>query len=184
MKGKYTKRRGVATKTMVMVLALVLVIGISVGGTLAWLTAQTSKVTNTFTVGDINITLTETTGEEYKMVPGNTLSKNPTVGVTAGSEACWLFVKIEESTTLDSFISYSVDEGWNALDGVAGVYYREVSAETAAAGTTYAVLANNQVKVLDTVTKRVCALLLRRCLACWLGRRYYCISGYRDESCG
>lgn len=39
-------------------------------------------------------------------------------------------------------------------------------------------------KVLDTVTKRVCALLLRRCLACWLGRRYYCISGYRDESCG
>lgn len=148
--GKFAKRKGVATRTMFMILAVVLIVGISVGGTLAWLTATSGPVVNTFTVGDINITLTETT-TDYKMVPGNTINKDPKVTVKAGSEACWLFVKIEESTNLDSFITYSVDAGWTALTGVDGVYYREVTATTA--DTEFYVLASNQVTVKDTVTK-------------------------------
>lgn len=148
--GKFAKRKGVATKTMFMILAVVLIVGISVGGTLAWLTATSGPVVNTFTVGDINITLTETT-TDYKMVPGNTINKDPKVTVKAGSEACWLFVKIEKSTNLDSFITYSVANGWTALDGVDGVYYREVSATTA--DTEFPVLANDRVTVKNTVTK-------------------------------
>ena len=147
--GKFAKRKGVATKTMFMILAVVLIVGISVGGTLAWLTATSGPVVNTFTVGDINITLTETT-TDYKMVPGNTINKDPKVTVKAGSEACWLFVKIEKSTNLDSFITYSVANGWTALDGVDGVYYREVSATTA--DTEFPVLANDRVTVKNTVT--------------------------------
>ena len=73
-------------KTLALVLALTLLVAGVVGGTLAWLTDQTAEVKNTFTVGDINIGLTETTAD-YKMVPGNTIAKNPTVTVKADSEA-------------------------------------------------------------------------------------------------
>ena len=146
--GKYAKR-GVATKTMVLVLAVMLIVGATIGGTIAWLQDTTEKVTNTFTYGDINITLDETTGKEYQMVPGNTIAKDPKVTVEAGSEDCWLFVKIEESDNLDTYITYTVAEGWKALDGFEGVYYRE----EAEAGDEFSVLADDQVTVKTTVTK-------------------------------
>ena len=46
-------------KAWLSALAVVLVLCCAVGGTLAWLTQKTDAVVNTFTVGDINITLTE-----------------------------------------------------------------------------------------------------------------------------
>lgn len=137
-------------KTLALVLALTLLVAGVVGGTLAWLTDQTAEVKNTFTVGDINIGLTETTAD-YKMVPGNTIAKDPTVTVKANSEACWLFVKVTESTNLEAFISYDIAEGWTALPGVDGVYYREVPAS--AADQTFSVLAGDAVTVKSDVTK-------------------------------
>lgn len=135
-------------KTLALVLALTLLVAGVVGGTLAWLTDQTAEVKNTFTVGDINIDLTET-NREYKMVPGNTIAKDPTVTVKANSEACWLFVKVTESENLDTFITYAIAEGWTKLQD--GVYYREVPAS--AADQTFSVLAGNTVTVKSDVTK-------------------------------
>lgn len=137
-------------KTLALVLALTLLVAGVVGGTLAWLTDQTAEVKNTFTVGDINIGLTETTAD-YKMVPGNTIAKDPTVTVEANSEACWLFVKVTESANLKDFITYAIAEGWTALSGVDGVYYREVPASTA--DQTFSVLADDAVTVKSNVTK-------------------------------
>lgn len=137
-------------KTLALVLALTLLVAGIVGGTLAWLTDQTAEVKNTFTVGDINIGLTETT-TDYKMVPGNTIAKDPTVTVKANSEACWLFVKVTESTDLKDFITYAIAEGWTALPGVDGVYYREVPAS--AADQTFSVLADDAVTVKSDVTR-------------------------------
>lgn len=137
-------------KTLALVLALTLLVAGVVGGTLAWLTDQTDEVKNTFTVGDINIGLTETT-TDYKMVPGNTIAKDPTVTVKANSEACWLFVKVTESTDLKDFITYAIAEGWTALPGVDGVYYREVPAS--AADQTFSVLAGDAVTVKSDVTR-------------------------------
>lgn len=137
-------------KTLALVLALTLLVAGIVGGTLAWLTDQTAEVKNTFTVGDINIDLTETT-TDYKMIPGNTIAKDPTVTVKANSEACWLFVKVTESTDLRDFITYAFAEGWTALPGVDGVYYREVPAS--AADQTFSVLADDAVTVNTTVTR-------------------------------
>lgn len=137
-------------KTLALVLALTLLVAGIVGGTLAWLTDQTAEVKNTFTVGDINIGLTETTAD-YKMVPGNTIAKDPTVTVKANSEACWLFVKVTESTDLKDFITYAIAEGWTALPGVDGVYYREVPAS--AADQTFSVLAGDAVTVKSDVTR-------------------------------
>ena len=137
-------------KTLALVLALTLLVAGVVGGTLAWLTDQTAEVKNTFTVGDINIDLTETT-TDYKMIPGNTIAKDPTVTVKANSEACWLFVKVTESTDLKDFITYAIAEGWTALPGVDGVYYREVPAS--AADQTFSVLADDAVTVKSDVTR-------------------------------
>ena len=137
-------------KTLALVLALTLLVAGVVGGTLAWLTGQTAEVKNTFTVGDINIGLTETT-TDYKMVPGNTIAKDPTVTVKANSEACWLFVQVTKSENLDTFIAYAIAEGWTALPGVDGVYYREVPAS--AADQTFSVLAGDAVTVKSDVTR-------------------------------
>ena len=138
-------------KLTVSLAVLALVACMTAGATLAWLTAKTSSVTNTFTYGDINIELKETTGESYKMVPGNTIAKDPKVTVKANSEACWLFVKVEKSTNFDEFMTYGIADGWTKLDGVDGVYYREVDSPTD--DTVFDVLKDNSVTVKTTVTK-------------------------------
>lgn len=149
--GKFAKRKGVATKTMFMILAVVLIVGISVGGTLAWLTATTESVVNTFTTSDIEITLAESDNLDLKMVPGYTITKDPKATVVAGSEDCYLFVKLEKSTNFDDFMTYDIADGWTELPGVDGVYYRTVL--TAEMGTGFSVLKDDQVEVKNTVTK-------------------------------
>ena len=137
-------------KTLTVVIALVLVVVMSVAGTVAYLTASTGPVVNTFTVGNIDITLAETTSD-FKMVPGNDIAKDPKVTVLAKSEACWLFVKVEESDNLNDFVTYDIADGWTALTGVDGVFYREVAASES--NQEFAVLKDNKVTVKDTVTK-------------------------------
>lgn len=151
----HANRRSVGMKTFVAMLALVLVIGCAVGGTVAWLTAQTGPVVNTFTYGDIDIELTETKPEnqQAKIIPGVDIEKDPKVTVKANSEACWLFVKVEETGTfVDDKVTYSIaDDYWTALPGQSGVYYREVGAVTADTG--FSILKDNVVKVSDKLTK-------------------------------
>lgn len=154
------------TKLAVVLLAVVLLIGCTAGATLAWLMDSTEEVVNTFTYGDINIDLTESEGNvadndnnantnSYKMIPGATITKDPKVTVEADSEACYLFVKVEKSANFDDFMTYEMAEGWIPLNGEGddGIYYRLVDAATAKTGETYKILVNDQVKVLDTVTK-------------------------------
>ena len=141
-------------KATIAVTALLLVLCFAIGGTLAWLKAETKPVVNTFTYGDINIDLSESENLNLKMIPGNDITKDPKVTVEANSEACWLFVKVEESDNYADYLAnYTIADGWNELDGVAGVYYREVDATTAKTGTSYQVLKGNTVTVLDSVEK-------------------------------
>ena len=147
-------------KSLALVLALAMIVVCVVGGTLAWLIDKTDPVKNTFTYGDINIKLEETDAtaaadgsatKEFKMIPGYTIAKDPKVTVLAGSEKCYLFVKVDKSANFDNFMTCTIADGWAALTGVNGVYYRVV--DTAGMGTAYSVLANDQVTVRDTVTK-------------------------------
>ncbi len=130
------------------VLALVLVVAVaSVGGTIAWLTDKTDAVTNTFTVGDINIKLYETlnpngvpntdgsnvTNWQAKLIPGSKYAKNPLVSVDVGSEDCYLFVKFDEvnspATYLDYMSNLTQENGWTKLTGediTDNIWYREV----------------------------------------------------------
>ena len=145
------------SKALLLALCAVLLVAVSVLGTMAYLTSKTQVITNTFTVGDINIELTETKPEskQAKIIPGVDIEKDPKVTVKANSEACWLFVKVEQTGTfVTDKVTYSVmtgADGWKALPDVDGVYYREVSAVTS--DTSFDILENNKVTVSDTLTK-------------------------------
>ena len=141
--------------------ALIMLLALAVMGTYAYLTSTPGTVSNTFTIGNIEITLDEAKVDEYgaldgdtrvaensyKLIPGHTYVKDPTITVKADSEACWLFVKvedelaaIEDATIADQIIA----NGWTALSGEDGVYYKTQEAVTA--DTEVAVFANFKVK--------------------------------------
>lgn len=148
-------RRSISGKMFVTMLAVVLLVGCIIGGTVAWLTDKTNPITNTFTYGDINIELTESTGESYKIIPGVDIEKDPKVTVKANSEDCWLFVKVEEEGTfVANKVTYSIDDGWTKGDGTnipANVYYRAVAAVTN--DTDFAVLKDNKIYVSEELSK-------------------------------
>lgn len=161
-------KAGRSFRGLVLVLALALIVGVAGGATFAWLTAKSDTVTNTFTYGDINITLEENTGSDYKIIPGVDIGKDPKVTVKAGSEACWLFVKVEEEdwstlTYVDGEkpvrkVNYDIADGWTALTGVENVYYRTID-DAVTADTEFYVLKGNDtypngvITVSDTLTK-------------------------------
>lgn len=104
-------------KIIASLLALVLVIGASIFGTLAYLQDKSEEVKNTFTVGDVQIKLDEADvdvygkkvsedrvlGNEYKLIPGHSYIKDPTVTVEAGSEESYIrmLVTINNADQLD-----------------------------------------------------------------------------------
>lgn len=153
------KNVGISYKAFAVILAAVLILGGAIGGTMAWLIDDTNAVANTFTYGDINIGLKESTGNDYKIVPGLNITKDPTVTVTAGSEDCWLFVKVEEKHwpefteegTKTRKVDYSIAEDWTHLDGVPGVYYCQV--ESSDKDVSFGVLKGNQITVSENLEK-------------------------------
>ena len=148
--------------SLVLVFALALALGI--GGTVAWLTATTGEVENTFTVGDIEIELTEDGTDKdgkknYPFIPGDELAKNPTVTVREGSEDCWVFVKVTETnntyTGLDGKIINWEDDDWTEVkvqqSGVS-VWYKS---EPAKAGNTFSILKGDRVTVNQNITEEI-----------------------------
>ena len=138
-------------KILVACLCVALAMLTIAGTTLAYLTSK-DEVTNSFTVGKVGITLNEAKvtelGEkvlengtpvarvkqnDYKLMPGHEYTKDPTVHVTAGSEKCYVFVKVENGISAfeskaDGYKSIATQitaNGWKPLDNVAGVYYQE-----------------------------------------------------------
>lgn len=91
------------SKALLLTLCAVLLVAASVLGTMAYLTSS-DTVTNTFTVGKVEIKLDETditnpTGprvqaNSYKLMPGTTYTKDPTVTVKAGSEESYVRMKV------------------------------------------------------------------------------------------
>lgn len=153
-----TKKTRKLRKVLLTVCCAALLVCVTIGATVAYLTDSTQEIKNTFTVGNVDISLAETTSN-YKMVPSQPIDKDPTVTVEAGSEACWLFVKIEESANLDNYISYDVAEGWTKLNTTPAdtIYYRSVDALTAenASDAEFSVLADDKVTVNSNVTKEM-----------------------------
>lgn len=100
-------------KALTLALCAVLLVVTTVFATMAFLTSKDS-VTNTFTVGNVKITMDESKVDlygtkdagisrvkenTYKLIPGHTYVKDPTIHVDTDSEACWVFAKIENELT-------------------------------------------------------------------------------------
>ena len=85
------------TKLLIMLICLLLVLNLSIFSTMAWMT-DTSKVTNTFTVGKVDIQLEETDVDEdgkkdeneYHLIPGKEYVKDPKLTVLKDSEESYL----------------------------------------------------------------------------------------------
>lgn len=145
-------------KILLLALCMAALIAVSVLGTMAYLTS-TDKVTNTFTVGQVKITLDEakvnTAGEklyvpagvtetdnfnnytttaegntiakrvkgnEYKLLPGHTYTKDPTVTVLANSEESYVRMVVTatfDNALTDALIAENIDEifqGYNSTE--------------------------------------------------------------------
>ena len=103
------------------IVALTLALLVAVGGSIAWLVAESTEIENVFTPSDINISLTETPNLDFQMVPGDRLVKDPTVSVLNTTNVdVWLFVEVTESANLDEYIAYAIADGadgWKLYDG-------------------------------------------------------------------
>lgn len=142
------------TKIALTLVCAILLVAASVMGTLAYLTATTGTVTNTFTVGKVSFdvgggldeakvdqygnkeykedgtTLKDrVTANTYKLVPGHTYTKDPTVHIGANSENAWLFVKVTngisaiEATGTTTIASQMTNHGWTPVATGSNVYY-------------------------------------------------------------
>ena len=85
-------------KVLVLAVSVCLVAILAIGGTLAYFT-DTDEETNTFTVGNVDITLTEPNWEGSgsqdapEVYPGEPLAKDPTVQNT-GKNPCFVRIKV------------------------------------------------------------------------------------------
>ena len=138
-------------KAILTLCAALVLVSLSVGATLAYLTS-TDAVVNTFTVGNVNITLDETKVDEYgkavegaervqtneyKLLPGHEYTKDPIVHVAKGSEESYIrmFVQITDIADLkaacdvavnDPFLPEQFVTGW---DPAVWVSTKEITSE-------------------------------------------------------
>lgn len=107
-------------KALLLVMCAIVLVVATVFTTLAFMTSKTATITNTFSVGDVTITMDEAkvdtygnllnnsgnvwqegdtladrvTANTYKLVPNASYTKDPTIHVKAGSEQAYVFVSV------------------------------------------------------------------------------------------
>lgn len=160
------------SKILATVLATALLVTGTVFGTMAYLTDK-DTVTNTMTVGNIDISLDETRtntdgtkdtsattsvqSNTYKLIPGHSYTKDPTVHVAKKSEDSYIFITVDNGiagiesteTGYTNIAGQITVNNWTAVDAMAypGVYYKVFThSDTATADTDLAVFGNFKIK--------------------------------------
>ena len=146
------------SKALLLILCAMLLLIASALGTVAYLTVQ-DTVTNTFSVGQVNITLDDVSVDkrgmkarstsapvdenDHILMPGHTYTREHTIHVDAVSEDSYLFVKVENGIACYEAASSAEEggyrtiadqikaNGWTALESAADVYYREYAKSSA-----------------------------------------------------
>jgi predicted ribosomally synthesized peptide with SipW-like signal peptide len=178
-------------KVMAFMLCAALLVCGGIFGTLAYLTSQTSTITNTFTVGNVKITLTEgrinangkipnaddridSGNQNFKLMPGGSYEKDPTIKVDANSESCYIYVQVVNEIAgieaADTVATQMAANGWVALDGVTNVYCKEAAV---AAGSTHILFST--VKIRGDVDNATLAPYMNKTIK---------ITGYAVQSFG
>ena len=145
------ERKNMKKKLLIMSVAMVLVCAFAVGMTIAYLTS-TDEVVNTFTVGNVRIKLDEADVDEYgeqlydsetgspaprvkansyKLIPGHTYTKDPTVTVLSGSEESYIkmTVTVTKSDVLDDIFAPNGADLTSIFDGYDGTtwIYKDIT---------------------------------------------------------
>ena len=139
------------TKRTIVILVIFLLTLLCVGATYAVLSSVSRPVENTFTSGKVEISLIESSDQSYKMIPGVTHKKDPRVTVHSGSEASWLFFRIEKTSDFDEYMYYTIADGWTPLDTQSGVYWRSIPYTDS--DMSFPLLLDDKVSIKDTVTE-------------------------------
>ena len=115
--------------------ALVLLLVVAVGGAIAYFTDTDTK-TNTFTIGNVDISLTEDGWDALAdankngipdvaedMMPGESVKKDPTINNLSTKNPAYVFAKVEvpcttivaPATTSEELFTYTTNAGWTEL---------------------------------------------------------------------
>ena len=138
----------IRSKALLLPLCAILLVIVSALGTVAYLTSK-AAVTNTFTVGQVDITLDEDSvntrraaapvdGNSCTLMPGHTYAKAHTIHVDAVSEDSYIFAKVENGIAVYEAASSAEKDGyktiadqlkangWTALEGTAeGIHQKQ-----------------------------------------------------------
>lgn len=140
------------SKALLLTLCAVLLVAATIFGTMAYLTS-TDTVTNTFTVGKVNIKLDEAKANpdgtlvegaervkanEYKLLPGHTYNKDPMVTVLSGSESSYvkMTVTFSKANELDAIFApdgadmLKIFNGYDAANWIAKGNTKDATANT------------------------------------------------------
>ena len=134
-------------KSLGLVVCALLLIVCSVAGTFAYLTSKTDTIKNTFTAGNVSITMDEAKVDVYghaadltvridvankvdgmivgntsKLIPGHTYTKDPTITVGANSEDCYIFFKVENGLGAAAVLNIDMNK-WALVPDTTNVYY-------------------------------------------------------------
>ena len=154
-------------KALLVTLSAVALVVATIFGTMAYFTDQ-EAVINTFTIGQVDITLDELDTDQddnkkdnkdytvdgeivtrdkankYHLIPGQSYDKDPTVHIQKGSEDCWVFVKVENGIQdiieIEAFEKQIADNGWVMREGKNVYAYKEKAS------------ANEDLKVFNSFT--------------------------------
>ena len=140
------------SKALLLTLCAVVLVIATVFGTMAYLTS-TDEVQNTFTVGQVKITLDEAKANpdgslvanadrvkanSYKLLPGHTYNKDPMVTVLKGSEPSYvkMTVTFSKANELDAIFApdganlTSIFNGYNATNWIGKGNTKDAAANT------------------------------------------------------
>ena len=167
-----TKKTQKLRKVLTLAACAVLLVCVTIAGTVAYLTSD-DTVTNTFTVGKVEITLdegavyefgkteenqvhgkhtddgaTRVTENTYKLFPGHEYDKDPIVHVTAESETCYVFVQVINNIA-------EIEDATTIADQIVAYGWQKLSVDGVEGDLYYKVSANGDadrdLEVFDTV---------------------------------
>lgn len=149
-------------KLLTLVCCAVMLVCVTVGATVAYLTSQDSVV-NTFTVGKVGITMDETDvdengvaiegadrvdNNEYKLMPGHTYTKDPTIHIEDTTEESYLALTVAISNADKTDALFGTGTGVNITDILVGLDLNkwEISSSVTNNVRTYILIAKNTIK--------------------------------------
>lgn len=122
---KIQNKKKLATSLGAAAIAATMLVG---GGTFAYLESNNldNPVRNTVANNKVLLEVTETTGDQYEIIPGTEQAKNPKVKIDNTVDS-YLFAEVEDDS--NGLVTWTPADGWTLLktEGDKKIYYREVA---------------------------------------------------------